>query len=80
MNITQFGKPSAATFNYAENVLTEYLERWHGVRQISAHGKRVAPRRVYMIGDNPDSGSPIAFVNSLQTFAAQMTLDGTLSL
>jgi ribonucleotide monophosphatase NagD (HAD superfamily) len=56
MNITQFGKPSTATFNYAENVLMDYLDQWHGVNQLNVDGTRAAPRRVYMFGDSPDSG------------------------
>ena len=56
LNITQFGKPSTATFTYAENVLMNYLEEYHGVNQLSTNGTRVTPRRVYMFGDSPDSG------------------------
>jgi len=58
LNITQFGKPSTATFSYAEKVLTDYLDERHGLNRLkvgSAHA--AAPRRVYMFGDNPDSGS-----------------------
>src|SRR5271170_7810607 len=60
LNITQFGKPSTATFNYAEKVLMAYLDQWHGVspQQLTVDGARPAPRRVYMFGDSPDSGTP----------------------
>jgi ribonucleotide monophosphatase NagD (HAD superfamily) len=59
MNITQFGKPSTATFNYAENVLMNYLTEYHGItQQFKVDGTRAGPRRVYMFGDSPDSGTP----------------------
>jgi ribonucleotide monophosphatase NagD (HAD superfamily) len=57
LNITQFGKPSAATFTYAENVLMNYLDEWHGLNQFSVNGCRNHPRRVYMFGDSPASGT-----------------------
>ena len=57
LNITQFGKPSTATFTYAENVLMDYLSKWHGAtREPLVGGLPLAPRRVYMFGDNPESG------------------------
>jgi len=59
LNITQFGKPSTATFTYAQNVLMDYLDKWHGVNQLNKNGTRAAPRRVYMFGDSPDSGTCI---------------------
>jgi ribonucleotide monophosphatase NagD (HAD superfamily) len=55
MNITQFGKPTSATFTYAENVLNNYLDEWHGVQNLQVDGTRASPRRVYMFGDSPDS-------------------------
>src|SRR5579859_1573381 len=55
MNITQFGKPTSATFTYAENILMNYLDQWHGVQHLKGDGTRAAPRRVYMFGDSPDS-------------------------
>jgi ribonucleotide monophosphatase NagD (HAD superfamily) len=58
LNITQYGKPSTATFSFAERVLMDYLDQWHGVNQLKVDGARAsAPRRVYMFGDSPDSGT-----------------------
>lgn len=77
LNITQFGKPSAATFSYAENVLMNYLDEWHGVSRLSADGTRTVPRRVYMFGDNPESGIPLGNTRlNGQIFVVQMNMDG----
>jgi ribonucleotide monophosphatase NagD (HAD superfamily) len=62
LNIMQFGKPSVATFSYAENVLMNYLDEWHGASQLKAGDTRAAPRRVYMLGDNPESGISLDIV------------------
>ena len=62
LNITQFGKPSTATFSYAERVLMDYLDEWHGLNRLKVGGARAAaPRRVYMFGDSPDSGSILCY-------------------
>jgi hypothetical protein len=36
----------------------DYLDEWHGLNRLKVGGARAAaPRRVYMFGDSPDSGS-----------------------
>jgi len=37
LQITQFGKPSTATFTYAENVLMDYLRDWYGTTGNESH-------------------------------------------
>lgn len=42
-----YGKPEMATYKYADEVLTSWMEQ--------IHGEEVLPENVYMIGDNPAS-------------------------
>jgi len=42
-----YGKPELATYKYADEVLTSWMEQ--------IHGEEVLPENVYMIGDNPAS-------------------------
>ncbi|KAA8900262.1 HAD-like domain-containing protein [Sphaerosporella brunnea] len=44
---TIYGKPEAATYTYADEVLTSWMEE--------IHSENVLPQNVYMIGDNPQS-------------------------
>ena len=44
---TTYGKPEIATYTYADEVLTEWMEE--------IHSEPVLPENVYMIGDNPQS-------------------------
>ncbi|KAL2757688.1 hypothetical protein ACRALDRAFT_2099918 [Sodiomyces alcalophilus JCM 7366] len=47
---TSFGKPSAETYRFAERMLNEHRTK------ILGRGREMAPlRRVYMVGDNPES-------------------------
>ena len=42
----------------------DYLDQWHGLNQLKFDGVRVAaPRRVYMFGDSPDSGTALEGFN-----------------
>jgi hypothetical protein len=78
LNIIQFGKPSAATFKYAEHVLMDGLDDCHDVSQLKGGRTRAALHRVYMLGDNPDSGTRPQRNNSDgQIFAAPMNLAGS---
>lgn len=58
---TSFGKPFAETYQFAERVLNEHRAKVLGMGQKAETGsggkkKEMAPlRRVYMIGDNPES-------------------------
>ena len=45
---TQFGKPHAATYDFAEDMLRRHME----ALVPDASG----PLKVYMVGDNPESG------------------------
>ncbi|THV06710.1 HAD hydrolase [Dendrothele bispora CBS 962.96] len=46
-HVVQYGKPTAATYNFAEKVLTSMLQELYGPADSSP--------TVYMIGDNPES-------------------------
>ncbi|RPD54179.1 HAD hydrolase [Lentinus tigrinus ALCF2SS1-7] len=47
-HVTQYGKPTAATYKFAEKVLRDRLEELAG-------GRVEEMPRVYMVGDNPES-------------------------
>lgn len=44
---TIYGKPERATYTYADEVLSSWMEE--------IHADKVLPQNVYMIGDNPQS-------------------------
>ncbi|ROT35410.1 HAD-superfamily hydrolase [Sodiomyces alkalinus F11] len=51
---TSFGKPFVETYRFAERVLNEHRAKILSMGKMS--GKEMAPlRRVYMVGDNPES-------------------------
>ena len=50
----QYGKPTTETYRFAEKVLEEQVEVMGG-------GKHLPP--VYMVGDNPESGTSFCFLS-----------------